>query len=220
MAKHVLLLAVAAAGAGFYAAAESATAAGNHSQTGAQIVAQGTEGGGMACARCHGDDGTPTGGGVVPILSRQSVYYLTKQLRSFASGSRQNAVMTPIAKGLTDDEILSVSQYYASARPKTQANRAGEAELVSRGKSIATEGTVENRLQACDSCHGPNGTGEKPAIPYLSGQYKQYIESQLQMFRRGDRKNSEMEAISHHITDQETAAVATYFDQLPLPLAP
>ncbi len=220
LGKHVLLLALAAAGSGFCSATESGTAAGNHSQTGAQIVAQGTGGGAMACASCHGYDGTPNGSGAVPILSRQSAYYLAKQLRSFASGSRQSAVMTPIAKGLTDDEMLIVSQYYASTRPKTWANRPGEPELVSRGRSIATGGNAQSRLQACDSCHGPNGTGEKPAIPYLSGQFKQYIESQLQMFRRSDRKNSEMEAVSHQITDQERAAVAAYFDQLPLPLAP
>src|SRR5271168_2041610 len=83
--------------------------------TGARIVSQGTNKGAVACARCHGYDGASDGSGAFPVLAGQSAYYLTAQLGSFATGSRQNAIMTSIARGLSDDEIQSVAQYYSSA---------------------------------------------------------------------------------------------------------
>jgi cytochrome c553 len=86
----------------------------NKSQIGSQIVAQGTTRGAVACARCHGFDGASDGSGAFPRLDGQSAQYLAEQLRHFASGARQNALMQPIAKGLKDDEIEAVSQYYAS----------------------------------------------------------------------------------------------------------
>src|SRR5450432_3930683 len=84
---------------------------------GTQIVAQGTASGAIACARCHGFDGQADGSGAFPKLAGQFPQYLAKQLRAYASGSRQNTLMQPIAKGLKDAEIDGVAQYYASLRP-------------------------------------------------------------------------------------------------------
>jgi cytochrome c553 len=72
-------------------------------------------------------------------------------------------------------------------------------------------------VQACVSCHGPNGAGEPPTVPYLAGQYKQYIKVQIQMFRRGYRQSAQMTNVAHDLTEKDVEAVATYFDQLPLP---
>jgi|SRR5271154_1047194 len=79
-------------------------------QLGAQIVAQGTTNGAIACARCHGFDGQADGSGAFPKLAGQFPQYLAKQLRAYASGARLNALMQPIAKGLKDAEIDSVAQ--------------------------------------------------------------------------------------------------------------
>jgi len=195
----------------------TAHAADNRAQAGAQIVVHGTPRGAIACARCHGYDGASDGSGAFPILAGQSAYYLTEQLRSFASDKRQNALMSSIAKGLTDDEIQGLAAYYANARPTLAVMRQEPADLVSRGQYIATEGNLQNRVQACISCHGPNGSGESPAIPYIGGQYKHYIEIQMKMFRRGYRKSAQMGTVGHRVSDDEAAAVAAYFDQLPLP---
>jgi len=194
----------------------TAHAAANNAQLGAQIVAKGSARGAIACARCHGYDGASEGSGAFPILTGQSSYYLAEQLRKFASGKRQNVLMSSIAKNLSDEEIQSVAAYYSSVRPVLQLTREGQASLVSRGQYIANEGSLDNRVQACVSCHGPNGTGEAPAIPYLAGQYKHYIEVQLKLFRRGFRGSEQMGTVGHRLTDEEAAAVAAYFDQLPL----
>jgi cytochrome c553 len=216
--KCVLLLAVVAAVFLLRLAmgTRTAHAAANNSQIGSQVVSQGTTRGAVACARCHGYDGAADGSGAFPVLAGQSASYLTTQLKSFAAGNRQNALMSSIAKGLTDSEIQAVAEYYSSAKP-TQVVRQGQADLISRGQNIAIEGNLQNRVQACVSCHGPNGIGERPAIPYLSGQYKHYIQVQLKMFQRGYRKDVQMGTVGHRLSDDEAAAVAAYFDQLPLP---
>lgn len=196
---------------------KTAIAATNPAQVGAQLVSAGNKKGAIACARCHGYDGASDGSGAFPTLPGQSAYYLTAQLRNFASGDRQNALMSSIAKGLTDEEMQSVAQYYAAARPTLPVKRQGQPDLVARGQYIATEGNLPNRVQACISCHGPNGNGEPPAIPYLSGQYKHYIQVQLLNFKKGYRKDVQMGNVGHRVSDEEAAAVASYFDQLPLP---
>jgi cytochrome c553 len=180
---------------------------------GAQIVAQGTASGAIACARCHGFDGEADGSGAFPKVAGQSSQYLAKQLRAYASGTRQNALMQPIAKGLKDAEIDSVAQYYASLRPSTLPSRPVAAQLVARGEQLAKLGDLSLRVQACESCHGPNGQGEPPAVPYLAGQYAHYIIIQIQMFRQGTRKSQQMEDPSHSLREQDVAAVAAYFEQ-------
>ena len=216
--KFALLTAAIAGFCGLRAltADRTAHAAANNTQLGAQIVGKGSARGAIACARCHGYDGASDGSGAFPILTGQSSYYLADQLKKFASGKRQNALMSSIAKNLSDEEIQSVAAYYSSVRPVLQLTREGQADLVARGQYIATAGNLQNRVQACVSCHGPNGTGEAPAIPYLAGQYKHYIEVQLNLFRRGFRGSEQMGTVGHRLTDEEAAAVAAYFDQLPL----
>src|SRR5277367_1036926 len=182
-------------------------------QLGAQIVAQGTTNGAIACARCHGFDGQADGSGAFPKLAGQFPQYLAKQLRAYASGTRQNALMEPIAKGLKDAEIDSVAQYYASLHPSTLPSRPVAAQLVARGEQLAKLGDLNLRVQACESCHGPNGQGEPPAVPYLAGQYSHYINFQIQMFRQGIRKSQQMQDPAHSLREPDIAAVAAYFER-------
>lgn len=186
-------------------------------QLGAQIVAQGTTNGATACARCHGFDGEADGSGAFPKLAGQFPQYLAKQLRAYASGTRPNALMQPIAKALNDAEIDSVAKYYASLHPSTSPSRPPAAPLVARGEQLAKLGDLNLRVQACESCHGPNGQGEPPAVPYLAGQYAHYITVQIQMFRQGSRKSQQMQDPAHDLREQDIAAVAAYFEQAARP---
>jgi cytochrome c553 len=196
-----------------FSAAQSASTV--QTQLGAQIVAQGTASGATACARCHGFDGQADGSGAFPKLAGQFPQYLAKQLKAYASGTRQNAIMQPIAKGLTDTEIDSVVKYYASLHLSTLPSSPLAAQLVARGEQLAKLGDLNLRVQACESCHGPNGHGEPPTVPYLAGQYAHYITVQIQMFRDGNRKSQQMQDPAHSLREQDIAAVAAYFEQTP-----
>jgi cytochrome c553 len=195
----------------------SLRAASDGSQVGAQIVAQGTSKGAIACARCHGFDGAADGSGAFPALAGQTAYYLSRQLHQYASGQRRNPIMESIAKGLTPAEMDAVAQYYAKTNPPSIQRRATSPELVERGKLLALTGDASARVQDCVSCHGPNGEGEPPTIPYLAGQYKHYIQVQLLMFNKGYRTSEQMARVAHQMPEQQIEAIAAYFDQLPRP---
>src|SRR6202142_2228014 len=186
------------------------------SQMGAQIVAQGPARGAVACARCHGFDGASDGSGAFPRLDGQSSQYLPQQLRHFASGARQNALMQPIAKGLKDDEIEAVAQYYASLHIVSFPSHPVPEQVRPLGEQVAEVGDLSVRVQACESCHGPNGEGEPiSGVPYLGGQYSHYIRVQIQMFRRGYRKSQQMFVPAYNLSHQAIIAAPDYFDQPP-----
>jgi cytochrome c553 len=183
---------------------------------GAVIAAQGVGAGAPPCAQCHAYNGASDGSGAFPRIAGQSAFYLAEQLRDYASGVRANAVMTPIAKALSSEDTADVAAYYAGVTAAFLPLKSGEPTLVRRGEQLAKVGDEAKDLQSCNNCHGPGGAGEPPAIPYLGGQYAPYIASQLTMWKRGFRKNSPdaMADVARRLDDQETAAVAAYFQQV------
>ena len=126
-------------------------------ERGAVIVAQGTAAGAPPCAQCHAFNGVSDASGAFPRLAGQSAYYLAGQLRDFASGVRANAIMSPIAKALSSDDIADVTAYFASVKAPFLPLKAPDAALVKRGEQLAKAGGPE-RLH-CDNCHGPGGAG-------------------------------------------------------------
>jgi cytochrome c553 len=182
---------------------------------GAVIVAQGTAAGAPPCAQCHAFNGVSDASGAFPRLAGQSAYYLAGQLRDFASGVRASAIMSPIAKALSPDDVADVTAYFAGVNAPFLPLKAPNAALVKRGEELAKAGGPD-RLH-CDNCHGSGGSGEPPVIPYLAGQYAHYIAFTLQMWQEGFRKNSPdaMKVIAKTLDEQEIMAVAAYYEQAP-----
>jgi cytochrome c553 len=181
---------------------------------GAAIAAHGVVPGVPACVQCHNTGSV--GGGAFPRIAGLSSYYLDKQMHDFASGVRTNAIMTPITKGLSPAQMADLAAYYASVAGPFPALAIGDPALVKRGEQLAKIGDASKDLQSCNDCHGPDGVGEPPAIPYLAGQYAQYIASQLKMWQLGSRKSgpNTMAYIARRLGDQDVAAVAAYFQQV------
>jgi cytochrome c553 len=205
-------------GLGWAGVTSPQTSSGMHApdpRRGAVIAAQGTAAGAPGCAQCHAFNGVSDGSGAFPRIAGQSASYLGKQLRDFSSDMRVNAIMTPIAKALTPDDIADVAAYYAALHPPFLPLRNPDPALVKMGEQLAKVGSAERRIQACDNCHGPGGVGEPPAIPYLAGQYAPYIAFELRMWQRGFRNNSPaaMAVVAKDLNDQEIAAVAAYYQQ-------
>jgi cytochrome c553 len=183
---------------------------------GAVVAAQGTAAGASACAQCHGFEGISDSTGAFPRIAGQSAFYLAKQMRDFTSGVRTSAVMTPIAKALSPDDIADVAAYYAGVDAPYLPLPAPDPALVKRGKQLATVGDAAKNLPSCNNCHGPGGAGEPPAIPYLAGQYAHYTAFELQMWRSGFRKSSPeaMAQVARQLDENDIAAVAAYFQQV------
>lgn len=67
------------------------------------------------CVGCHGQGGNS----VVPNfpkLAGQHASYTAKQLKDFRDGFRKDATMAAFARGLTDDEIQEIAEYYAAQK--------------------------------------------------------------------------------------------------------
>jgi cytochrome c553 len=184
-------------------------------QRGAVIAAQGTAKV-PACAQCHAFSGASDSSGAFPRIAGQSAYYLTTQMHDYTSSARANPIMSPISKALSADEIADVAEYYASVDSQFPPLATADAAIIEKGKQLARVGDAAKAIQGCNNCHGPDGAGATPAIPYLAGQYAQYVSSQLQMWKRGFRNNSpeSMAPIAKQLDDQQIAAIAAYYQQV------
>ena len=66
----------------------------------------------QVCAGCHGADGNSQVN-MYPRLAGQHKDYLEYALKGYRSGDRKNAIMSGFAKGLTDEDIKDLSEYYS-----------------------------------------------------------------------------------------------------------
>ncbi|MFA7506086.1 MAG: c-type cytochrome [Burkholderiaceae bacterium] len=193
-----------------------------------RLVAAGGSGAGgaaMACFTCHGADGAGDPAGAVPRLSGLPAWYMYKQLNDYADGSRDSASMTGIARQLSDTEREAVSAYYAMLdSPHPRMPPAGNLRMLQWGQQIAAVGATDRAVPACLSCHGPDGAGLPPSVPYLAGQHAEYIALQLRLFRNGERHNDAMQvmsAIAKKLSDEDIDAIAAYYSRArPVDAAP
>ena len=68
------------------------------------------------CSACHGLDGQAASGGnssLVPNIFAQNKDYLIVKLKEYKSEKINHPQMTLIAKMLTDDQIINVSEWYS-----------------------------------------------------------------------------------------------------------
>ncbi len=66
----------------------------------------------------------------------------------------------------------------------------------------------------CSACHGDAGVSTDPKFPNLAGQKPAYISAQLKAFKKGDRKNTLMNAIAAELSDDDIENLAAHFATL------
>ena len=170
------------------------------------------------CEACHGAHGEGMAAAHVPRIAGQSAEYLKKQLDNYADGTRDSPIMTNFAKALSDKQRIKYAMQYASMpalqTPQPQTLNAAQ---LARGHQLAFQGDERIRVQACNSCHGPDGIGVLHAAPYLAGQSADYIASALKSFQQGTRKNDAgelMRSIVKPLNDADVIAISGYFAQV------
>jgi cytochrome c553 len=65
------------------------------------------------CAACHGPEGNKPITPETPRLGGQQYGYLVQALNDYRRGTRDNAVMTAMAKPLTEKEIRELATYFS-----------------------------------------------------------------------------------------------------------
>ncbi len=169
----------------------------------------------QVCAACHAADGNS----VLPAnpkLAGQHSSYLAKQLVNFKpqggkKAARENALMAGMVANLSDADMRALAAYYASQTLKPAA--ASDKELAALGQKIWRGGIAEKNVAACAGCHGPDGAGIPGQYPRLAGQFAEYVDAQLKLFRAGARANDPngmMRGVAARMSDAEIKAVAEY----------
>jgi cytochrome c553 len=162
------------------------------------------------CAICHGPIGISRADS--PNLAGQYASVIYKQLFDFRSGARTNAVMSPFAVNLTDQEILDLAAYYAYL-PRLPAYHPTPQLPTPK---IVIYGAPLRGIAPCGSCHG--SLDSKAGSPWLEGQPEVYMKAQLQAFAAGERRNDisqQMRNIARAMTAQEIDQAAAYYASQP-----
>jgi len=169
----------------------------------------------QVCAACHAADGN-SAIAANPKLAGQVPEYLNKQLANFKAqggkkSERENAIMAGMVANLSTDDLRNVAAYYAGQ--KLRPAMASSKELAAHGQKLWRGGNAASSVPACAGCHGPDGAGLPSQFPRLAGQFSEYVEAQLKLFRAGGRANDPngmMRGVAARMTDQEIKAVADY----------
>ncbi len=194
---------------------------------GKQIYTQGVAGA-PACLACHGAQGEGSAAANFPYLAGQGAVYLQEQLQALADGSRQNAIMKPIASALSVPQRQAVAAYVASLpHPWDPARVADQAQtypdVKDAGAWLANRGDWSKQVPACTQCHAAGGIGVGEDFPAIAGLSKAYIVEQFKLWRQGQRASGPGELmgdIAKRLDDTQIDAVATYFAGLPQAAAP
>lgn len=158
----------------------------------------------LRCTPCHGPTGISYANS--PNLAGQYAITVYKQLRDYAAGVRTNAVMTPMAQSLADQDMREIADYYSSL-PKPAAAR-----LTAEPPPIVRWGVPMRDVAPCGSCHG--SIDHTLAAPLLNGEPRAYLLAQLEAFAAGTRVNDidgQMRAVAHGMTAAEITAAADYY---------
>lgn len=164
------------------------------------------------CTACHGADGnSPIA--IYPKLAGQSAKYIEKQLIEFKNGTRENAVMMPMAAALSAQDMKELAAYYSAQKTSAGAGKANEI-----GAKLYFGGDAKRNIAACVSCHGVSGKGMPSAgFPAVAKQNVAYLSTQLQNFKthaRANDLNNMMQNTARKLTEDEIKALAEYMSSL------
>lgn len=166
----------------------------------------------LVCAACHGAEGV-SALAINPNLAGQVPGYIAAQLKAFKSGERVNAIMAGQSMPLTEEDMADLDAYYSSLEANTVVKLTAEdAEMAKAGEAIYRGGYAERGISACASCHGPSGHGIPKNYPRVSGQHKEYLESQLLAYKKGERKgyNDIMWNIAFGLSEEQIKQLSAY----------
>ena len=154
------------------------------------------------CSSCHGEAGIPQEK-TTPIIWGQNEGYIYLNLRDFNKGTRKNELMSPIAEGLSKDDMKALAAYFAK-KPWPHVDQPSPAKDVSK-KALGAIGSV-----GCTSCHLDQFQGDGTTAR-LAGQQQAYLKKTMDDFRDRSRANNPgMSDLMNSIQPDEIDALSQY----------
>lgn len=140
--------------------------------------------------------------GTFPILAGQQFYYLYVQLKDFKSGSRQNAIMSPLVANIEKEDMKLMEEFF-SEQHWTDIGYEVNAQQKAAGQKVVNSGQ-------CVACHlgGFNGNSR---IPRLANQHVEYLNKTMLDFKNKVRNNGQpMNSLFATFNEEEIKAVSEY----------
>ena len=76
-------------------------------------------------------------------------------------------------------------------------------------------GPTEDLARTCNACHGLNGVSVGPSMPSIGGLSEPYLKNLLLQWKKGERYAATMDRHVKGYSDEELAALASYYSKLP-----
>ena len=155
------------------------------------------------CFACHGEKGQsqlPE----VPSLGAQPVFYTLVELVMFRDKLRITEPMNEMTKGLSDNDLRTVSDIIAKLPPPKPVSDTPDPARVDRGRVLAQQ----NR---CNFCHQSNFQG-LDNVPRLAAQREDYLLKSLRAYKDNSRRgyDAQMSEVVYAMKDEDFADLA-YF---------
>ncbi len=164
------------------------------------------------CSACHLPSGAGRPDGTFPQLAGQHTTVIIKQIADIREGRRDNPIMLPFARTLTDSQQLADVAAYIETLPIPGDN----------GKGPGSDLELGNFLyeRDCVKCHQDHGHGDAAEFyPVLAGQHYKYLLRQIGDIAARRRRNSnpDMVKVVEKYSLEELAAVVDYVSRLEWP---
>lgn len=184
---------------------------------------------GKACMACHGKDGRKAMLDY-PNIAGQDEKYIVRQIEDIIAGKRlgsPDATGNPRAQGMqgalvspsgdknvpriSPEEIKQVAKWLSVQKP---ADLQVPKESLDPASVAAGAALFKSK---CKACHGNEGMKPLKGNPYLAGQKRNYLLTQLQDIQSQARKTSKtppMYGIIKKMTAEEFVSLADYLSQV------
>ncbi len=135
-----------------------------------------------------------------PTLAGQHDAYFVKAFKAYGTGTRDNSMMSAVARGMSDEDIGNLASYYAAL--KCESSLSADKQAASPDQTVASK---------CIACHGADGVSSNRAWPSLVGFSKDHLLDALKAYKSGARKNAMMAGIVKDMSDADVDSTASYY---------
>src|ERR1700739_792881 len=156
-----------------------------------------------ACFACHGEHGQSETENT-PSLGGQNAPYALIQLFMFREKLRTFEPMNEMAKGFTNDDLRTFSDYIATLPQPKPPDDAPDPARVQRAQAAATQ-------HRCNSCHKADFSGADN-VPHIANQREDYLAKTLTEYKNNSRHGYDgtMADVMGEVKPDEIADLAYY----------
>jgi cytochrome c553 len=155
------------------------------------------------CFACHGERGQSETEST-PSLGGQQAPYTLIQLFMFREKLRTFEPMNEMAKGLSDDDLKTFSDFIATLPKPAPPSDAGDPARMARGQALAHQ-------YLCNNCHKPDFAGSEN-VPRIANQREDYLAKTLGEYKDNTRHgyDATMADVMQSVTKEQIADLAYY----------